>query len=1480
MASLKGKTQVRFTNKMVTLDSPETVLKWKRALEKHLKGMFWLHHIKYDVQKPSMLLNRAAATARDVLDHFPETFDGYELVSRLPARVKRSISEAKLVQGYTEQSKRVPDEIEEIIEKAALTIRADDKLYIYCDDENSRKSLRDLWKEARPKILSIFEATVSDHLHDEIDDTDNPYVAFDNLMKVFHINKKAMQSKIRTEFRQIRFTTLGEYVRSFQTKLREYKAVDGSEMESILDQFKRGMAMCYRDQLLMMKDDADLEEHISHFRRIAGKEDALPGRDSKPRKFKSENPQAKFVKAKLKKIKRRPSKERQVIRVVREDPAADVNIDRCHKCGGVGHPHEACPTKGYRCFICKKPNHKARDCPNKDGKRFVRMIQEFDPDYDEPVLVCIEADNVEAESESDSEAETDSKSEDDAESGAVGRVQEVNDLTDYEDFDDFQSVHRVLNIGRVDVSRQCDCFFGSDCCKVLIDTGCPLHLCQDQALMTEIYSGPRRCLSGAFGSGEQIEVKSSMYGTVKIKLENGQEIQIKGALHAPGLRDAVILSPQCMPSFNFIIQGPLMRVLSKDMSKLISEATKDIRQGVFFFHSTVEIPESVKKISEGHTPEKQAKCPVLAAEKPGVTKNDRTGARSWLNHFRFGHINDSYLSKAGLKTNTCKCPACLMFKSTQPAKNKEVVYSSSELIKPDAPGSVITADIIGPFTRDIRKRQYILVIQDIFTNFGWGLVIATKDKAVGALINHMQLISNSYQKSIRALRTDGGSEFKSKLVAQYCASLGIKQEFSSPYFHSENGKVERSIRYYKEASRAVLGATFNVPQYLWSFAVCHCIKIWNMIPRKNETLSPHELFFQRKPPLDRFKVFGARGYARKTEEKRKLIDKSTFMGFYMGFSDTSKQFLIYRPDKKKVVEVRHVYFDELRTVDRFLNHHFKELSDLETKRKNVLEQNFQDIFNSKSSMKDQTCITEGHTASNAGQSSGTSGSNWADILEKNVILGKRTRKQVVRAVGHTEGDVFWKQFLQINDELINRTISQKLSQVVEDRICSITMTVPPKNYNEILLRKDKPKWLKAYSAEMWNMIHIALMELAKRPKDQPVYPLIELFIVKNNTFTGEHDEAKVRFVLNGAILRKREGLKKGEVYSPVSNQLSLRLLMHVSARFEFRLAQADIKAAFLYGKLPKPVYVKLPAGHKAAKDESLCWKCSTNLYGLPSAPRTWYEAFSNFLLDLKLILCETTECFFYKLDAEKNVVGYLIMYVDDILITGTQKFIHWLESSIKKKFRYKWSNDPEAFLGTQIKKVKNGFVLHNSTYISELAAKCGLDKAKVKYSTPLPTGCLDLVESPFLDNVREFQQLLGSLIYLSTTTRPDIAVCCSLLGRHGSRPRKCHLTFARRLLKFVYDSRDMGLLIQGSSDSTDELKVYSDASWNSHADGKCTQGFLLFLGKSLVWYGSNVQTGVPLSSCEAEAVALAVRTQKCKVMLQHSRRVEDKSTDH
>ena len=101
-----------------------------------------------------------------------------------------------------------------------------------------------------------------------------------------------------------------------------------------------------------------------------------------------------------------------------------------------------------------------------------------------------------------------------------------------------------------------------------------------------------------------------------------------------------------------------------------------------------------------------------------------------------------------------------------------------------------------------------------------------------------------------------------------------------------------------------------------------------------------------------------------------------------------------------------------------------------------------------------------------------------------------------------------------------------------------------------------------------------------------------------------------------------------------------------------------------------------------------------------------------------------------------------------------------------------------------------------------------------------------------VQDATDSRSLAGALQYL-TFTRPDIAYAAQQICLYMHDPREPHLAALKRILRYIWGTLHLGLLLRPSSST--ELVVYSDADWAGCPDTRrSTSGYAVFLGDNLI----------------------------------------------
>ena len=188
--------------------------------------------------------------------------------------------------------------------------------------------------------------------------------------------------------------------------------------------------------------------------------------------------------------------------------------------------------------------------------------------------------------------------------------------------------------------------------------------------------------------------------------------------------------------------------------------------------------------------------------------------------------------------------------------------------------------------------------------------------------------------------------------------------------------------------------------------------------------------------------------------------------------------------------------------------------------------------------------------------------------------------------------------------------------------------------------------------------------------------LIDKKMVIKRDGEGKIDRYKARLVAKGFTLVK--GFDYSETYSPVAKMTTLRILLALANHLNLHVHEMDVKTAFLNGGLTEEIYMRQPSGFEA--ENGLVCKLNKAIYGLKQASRSWNLRFHTFITSISFERSGHDQCLYYWSKGE--VVIYLVIYVDDILIIGNSiTAIKCRKEKLSKEFEMKDLAEVRCFFG-------------------------------------------------------------------------------------------------------------------------------------------------------------------------------------------------------
>ena len=151
----------------------------------------------------------------------------------------------------------------------------------------------------------------------------------------------------------------------------------------------------------------------------------------------------------------------------------------------------------------------------------------------------------------------------------------------------------------------------------------------------------------------------------------------------------------------------------------------------------------------------------------------------------------------------------------------------------------------------------------------------------------------------------------------------------------------------------------------------------------------------------------------------------------------------------------------------------------------------------------------------------------------------------------------------------------------------------------------------------------------------------------------------------------------------------------------------------------------------------------------------------------------------------------IAVYADDIVLAGSS------DERISEVKIVQDKRSGDVWLGQQ-------------AYIDTVIESFGMENGK-QVDTPVDIGTKLMHSTTDSDTVDQglHQSAVGSLLYLSIGTRPDITFAVSNVAKFCARPNKPHWTAVKRILRYLKGTSSLGLL--SKRDGSKDLTGFCDA---------------------------------------------------------------------
>ena len=271
---------------------------------------------------------------------------------------------------------------------------------------------------------------------------------------------------------------------------------------------------------------------------------------------------------------------------------------------------------------------------------------------------------------------------------------------------------------------------------------------------------------------------------------------------------------------------------------------------------------------------------------------------------------------------------------------------------------------------------------------------------------------------------------------------------------------------------------------------------------------------------------------------------------------------------------------------------------------------------------------------------------------------------------------------------------------------------------------------------------------------------------------------KARLVARG--FSQQYGVDFTETYSPVVKYRTLRILLALITIHDLTLELMDVQTAYLNAPLKERVYMRQPEGFEQGGPNKVCL-LQRALYGLKQSGREWNTHLNEFVLSLGFVRCVSDSCVYVKTSRTGRIL-LLSIYVDDIPSAYDERDrAEWEE--IKRlffeKYKIKFLGEADWLLNMRITRDRPNRLLwldqqaYTESFLEEMNMSVGECRT---VAHPGAQDELSKAGCPRTEAETErmkripYRRVVGLLIYLASTSRPDISHAVNLAAQFSQNP--------------------------------------------------------------------------------------------------------------
>ena len=707
----------------------------------------------------------------------------------------------------------------------------------------------------------------------------------------------------------------------------------------------------------------------------------------------------------------------------------------------------------------------------------------------------------------------------------------------------------------------------------------------------------------------------------------------------------------------------------------------------------------------------------------------------------------------------------------------------------------------------------------------------------------------------------------------------------------------------------------GIPDSLWPEILYSVIKITNRTSTRTleGAITPWEAFMdqiepkmkgQHKPSVSHFRVLGCKSYVLIPEERRKKgnkLDERAEAGILIGF-EGSHIYRVWIPSRRrdKIVRSSNVRFDErqgLVTAGEEPSR-LQEASplprdirgvnpDLETDDSDVIivsntKQGARDInkqSNVNTAAPKNPKITELDAELDPNESNVPTDTDTAlaqtdqsEVTDTDSITAEIPPQVTAKRGGRPKGSKNKIYVPQPQFERITRARgkNQEPEAFAGALFAARVDRDDPLTLKQALSGPDAEKWRKALFDIEYNNLRsrntFTVVPRSEVPNGQKVLSVKSIFKTKRDE-NGDIIKHKARLVVRG--FEQQYGKDFDQTYAGVARGSSWKILVAFAALNDLEIEQMDAVAAFLHGDVDTVIYTKIPEGWTDENGNpippGMVARLNRPLYGLKQAPKLWQIKLRKGLKKLGFKQLKSDNALYIN----RKTMVMIATHVDDFLIIGNKKAVTEVKADLSKIFHMEDLGPAKHFVGVRIHRdrANRTISLVQDGYTDKVLERFDMQNS-TPYKTPMETGAKAFLQKyegqATKAQITEYQQIVGSELYLATHTRPDISYAVSKLSKFLTNPSPAHLKAAKRVLAYLNGTRELGITFGPGKvgDKDMSLEGYADSSYAEdfiafkETSTESSGGYLFYLAGGVISSQTKQTKGTAQSTTEAEFYAM------------------------